>query len=309
MRFHLNFLVCAALLFSPSLLTATENPLVEQIMQKVAANQDRAEQLRREFVYRQSVIIRLTRGNGRLAREELREHQVTPTPEASEETLVRFLGKYEKDGKLLEYAEPGFRHKELDLDGELISEFAEEFTNDKKSRDGIARDFFPLTTQAQTKYRFDLMGEEVHRGKPAYRVAFEPLGKGWEEMEGAPWSGELLVDRAEHQPVLVTTKLAKNFPLAVKVLLGTDVQRLGFKVAYERFDDGIWFPVSYGGEFKLKAVFFYKRNIAIALSNTDFQRTTVSTRLVFDDLLEITQPLKLPDIPPRVSEAKAVEPK
>ena len=118
------------------------------------------------------------------------------------------------------------------------------------------------------------------------------------------WSGELLVDQVEDQPVLVTTRLAKDIPLAVRVLLGTDVQRLGFKVAYEKFGEGIWFP-GYGGEFKLKAVFFYKRNIAIALRNSDFQRTAVSTRLVFYDLLEITQPLKLPEIPPRVLRTEA----
>jgi hypothetical protein len=61
--------------------------------------------------------------------------------------------------------------------------------------------------------------------------------------------------------------------------------------------EGIWFPVSYGGEFKLKAIFFYKRNIAIVLSNSDFERTAVSTQLVFGDLLEITQPLILPEMP------------
>jgi hypothetical protein len=304
MRFHVSFLVCTALLSGPLPSTAAERSLVEQIMEEVAANQDRAQELRREFVYRQEVIIRFTRGNGRLAREELRELQVTPTPEQTEKTLLRFLGKYEKDGKLLEYSEPRFRHKELDLDGEIISELAEEFTNDKKSRDGIARDFFPLTSREQSKYRFNLKGEEVHRDRPVYRIAFEPRGKGWEEMESAPWSGELLVDRTEYQPVLVTTRLAKDIPLAVRVLLGTDVQRLGFKVAYEKFGEGIWFPVSYGGEFKLKAVFFYKRKIAIALNNGNFQRTAVSTRLVFNDLLEISQPLKLPEMPPRVLRAE-----
>jgi hypothetical protein len=303
MRSYVNFLVFVALWLSPSLSMATGKPLVEQIMEKVAANQDRAQLMRGEFVYRQQVIIRLTRANGRLAREELRELQVTPTPEQTEKTLIRFLGKYEKDGKLLEYAEPHFRHKELDLDGELI-ELAEEFTNDKKSRDGIARDLFPLTSHEQSKYRFSLKEAEVHQGRPVYRVAFEPRGKDWEDIEGAPWSGELLVDQVEHQPVLVTTRLAKDFPLAVKVLLGTDLQRLGFKVAYEKFGEGIWFPVSYGGEFKLKVVFVYKRNIAIALSNSDFQRAAVSTRLVFDDLLEISQPLKLPEIPPQAPDLR-----
>ena len=143
----------------------------------------------------------------------------------------------------------------------------------------------------------------MYRGRPVYRIVFEPAGQGWEEFGDAPWAGELLVDRAEHQPVVITTRLAKNLPVAVKVLLGTNVQRLGFKITYEKFDEGVWFPVSYGGEFMLKVVFFYKRNIAVAVKNSDFQRTVVSTRLTFDDALQIIQPLKLPEIPPRVFQA------
>lgn len=301
MRFHLRFLVCTALLSGHSLptSTATERPLVKQIMEEVAANQDRAQELRRQFVYRQDVMVRLTRGNKKLVREELRGLQVTPTPAETEKTLVRLQGKYEKDGKMVEYDQPGFRPKSLDLDGELIDSFAEDFTGDKRSRDGIARHFFPLTSQKLNNYRFHLKGEEMYRGKPVYRIVFEPAGQGWEEFGDAPWTGELLVDRVECQPVLIATRLAKNLPLAVKVLLGTNVQHLGFKVNYEKFDDGVWFPVSYGGEFMLKVVFFYKRNIAVAVKNSDFQRTVVSTRLTFDDPLQIVQPLKLPEIPPR----------
>src|SRR5262245_60801258 len=201
MRLHTNCVVSAILLFSASFSKASEKPLVELIMERVAENQDRAQQARREFVYRENLIIRFTRGNGKLAREEARELLVTPTPEKTEKTLTRFAGKYEKDGKLLEYAEPGFRHKDLDLDGELINDFAEDFTCDKESRDGLSRDFFPLTSHEQTKYRFDLKGEEDHQGRSVYRITFEPRGKGWEEIEDAPWSGELLVHRVEYQPV------------------------------------------------------------------------------------------------------------
>ena len=63
--------------------------------------------------------------------------------------------------------------------------------------------------------------------------------------------------------------------------------------------------VSYGGEFTLKVVFFYKRNIAVAVKNSDFQRTVVFTRLTFDDALQIVEPLKLPEILPRVPQAGA----
>ena len=305
MRVHVNFLICVAMFSGPSLSTATERPTVEQIMQEVAANQDRAQHLRREFVYRQNVIVRLTRGSKKLVREELREFQVIPTPEESEKTLVRLQGKYEKDGKMLEYDQLGFRPKSLDLDGELIDSFAEEFTGDKKSRDGISRAFFPLTSHKQNKYHFHLKGEEMYRGRPVYRIVFEPAGQGWEEFGDAPWAGELLVDQAEHQPIVITTRLAKNLPVAVKVLLGTNIQQLGFKITYEKFDEDVWFPVSYGGEFMLKVVFFYKRNIAVAVKNSDFQRTVVSTRLTFDDPLQIIQPLKLPEMPLRALPVEA----
>ena len=136
MRFLLRFLVCTALLSGHSLptSTATERPLVEQIMEEVAANQDRAQELRRQFVYRQDVMVRL-RGNKKLVREELRELQVTPTPAETEKTLVRLQGMYEKDGKMVEYDQLGFRPKSLDLDGELIDSFAEDFTG----RQEIAR--------------------------------------------------------------------------------------------------------------------------------------------------------------------------
>ena len=305
MRRHHRFLACAPLLLASSLSMATERPEVEQIMKEVAANQDRAQDLRREFVYRQDVLVRLTRGNKKLVREELRELQVTPTPAKTEKRLVHLLGKYEKDGKMLEYDQLGFRPKSVDLDGELIDSFAEEFTGDKRSRDGISHAFFPFTTDKQNRYRFHLIGEEMYRGRPLYRVTFEPSGTGWEEFGDAPWSGELLVDRAEHQPVVITTRLAENLPLAVKVLLGTNVERLGFKITYERFDEGIWFPVSYGGEFTLRVIFFYKRNIAVAVKNRDFQRTVVSTQLTFDDPLQLIQPLTLPEIPPRAPQAGA----
>jgi len=58
---------------------ATHAQTAEVIMAKVAANQDRAQQMRSAFVYRQNMLIRFKRGNGKLAREEEREYVVTPT--------------------------------------------------------------------------------------------------------------------------------------------------------------------------------------------------------------------------------------
>jgi hypothetical protein len=70
-------------------------------------------------------------------------------------------------------------------------------------------------------------------------------------------------------------------PLLVKTLLGTNVHGVGFTVTYQKFADGLWFPVSYGGEFELRAVFFYHRIIAIAMTNSDFRRMDVSSNVAY----------------------------
>jgi len=95
------------------------------------------------------------------------------------------------------------------------------------------------------------------------------------------WKGEALIDAEEYQPVLVTSKLALQIPAAVKILLGTNIKGLGFSVAYKKFEDGVWFPVSYGGEFDVRAVFFYKRTISIAMTNSDFRRMDVTSNIAY----------------------------
>jgi hypothetical protein len=109
---------------------------------------------------------------------------------------------------------------------------------------------------------------------------------GESEAEGGIWAGEILVDTADYQLAVVTTHLAKRIPFWVKTLLGTNIAHLGFRVEYARFSHNVWFPVRYGGEFKLKAIFFYRRSIAIALENKGLQRTNVSTTLTYGKPLD-----------------------
>jgi hypothetical protein len=238
------------------------------------------------------------RGNGKIAREEIREYVVTPTEKGTNKELVRFEGGYEKDGKMIPYSAPGFEYKDVDIDGELIDELAEDLANDDHSRDGIAAELFPLTTLEQRKYSFALKGTREFRGRPVYRIVFEPRSKSWDEDDGTPWAGEILVDREDYQPVSVNTHLARGLPIAVRTLLGTNLKGLGFQLRYERFDEGLWFPVSYGTEFEVKALFFYKRLIAISLSNKGFQRAQVAARVTYEQPLKLEKNLKVPEVPP-----------
>jgi hypothetical protein len=59
---------------------------------------------------------------------------------------------------------------------------------------------------------------------------------------------------------------------------------LGLKVTYKRFDEGLWVPVTYGGEFKLKALFFYSRRVGLSLENSGFQRAVVDSVVNYADL-------------------------
>ncbi|HTT61907.1 MAG TPA: hypothetical protein VMG35_08705 [Bryobacteraceae bacterium] len=265
------------ILLSPCVLLA-EEPAVSQIMARVAENQAHAQDMRRAYVYNQKILARFTRNNGKLAREERYEYMVAPTPAGIDKKLMHFEGKVERHGGYITYGEPGKEIKDLDIDGDLIRDMVNDMTADKDSKDGIAHDLFPLTAAEQEKYDYTLEGKETYRGRQVYRISFRPKA----HMDGADWKGEALIDVAECQPVVIDTRLAAHIPTAVKVLLGTDIKGLGFTVSYEKFDDGLWFPVSYGGEFHVRAVFFYARNMSISMVNSGFTRAKVSSKIAYD---------------------------
>ena len=255
------------------------------IMAKVALNQQRAQAARSAFVYHQTMLIRFKRGNGKLAREEEREYVVTPTEKGFKKDLTHFVGKYEKGGNLIAYDKPGYQYKGTDIDGQLADSMANDMTNDKNSRDGITKDLFALTADKQKYFIFELKGKEDYRGRPVYHINFKPKKPSLldcdDDGESTCWAGEALIDVQECQPVLVTSWLAKGIPMAVQILLGTNIKHLGFKVTYQKFDEGLWFPVTYGGEFYVRAVFFYKRTMAMSVVNSGFQRADITSTVSF----------------------------
>lgn len=262
----------------------------DTIMAKVAASQEGATQSRSNFLYRQTVLIRMRRANHKLCREERSEFTVTPGPKGFEKKLTHFVGKYPGKGALVEYDHPHFKYKGVDIDGDVISDLADGFTNDRKARDGIEKDLFPLTTDEQSKYAFSLTGRETLRGREVYRLSFCPKP----HTDDAPWCGEVLVDAVEFEPALITTRLAHGLPFLVKAVLGTDLKYLGFSVAYQRAAGGVWFPVSYGGEFEVRVAFFFKRGISVSLANSGFKRADVRSQISYGPEAPATSPEPAP---------------
>jgi hypothetical protein len=257
------------------------HPAAAEIMARVAENQDRAVEQRKEFVYHQTARVRLLKTNGKLVWDETREYNVTPTPAGTESQLVRTYGERRKDRDYKSFDLPG----ELDhegLDPELVDSFHDELTAKDSNRDGLSHNFFPLTSAEQKYYRFTLDGEESYRRRQVYRVRFEPEPDSDERV----WKGEVLVDKEEFQPVFVATKLALKIPAAIRVLFGINIRQIGFSVSYDRFGENVWFPVSYGGEFSLKLFHFYKRTVIVSMVNQNFRRATVASDIHFAQPVE-----------------------
>jgi hypothetical protein len=271
------------LLAAVASIAAAQTPEIDRIMSRVALNQAKSHDARKDYVYNQKQLLRMIRGGGRIAREEHREYTVTPTHRGILKELTKFDGKYEQKGRFIAYDKPGYHYKGLDLDSDLIDSLSKDLMDDNQGKDGLSPDMFPLTYHQQLKYDFKLLKTEQYRGRPVYRVRFEPKVKpALKQLEGgAVWKGEALIDAGEYQPLNISTRLAWKMPLAVKTLLGTNVSGVGFNVSYQKFADGLWFPVSYGGEFEFRAVFFYKRTMTISMANSEFRRADVNSSIAY----------------------------
>ena len=250
-----------------------EVPLTaDAIMARVAANQDRSDALRKQYVYCQHIHIVSHRSNGKVLREESADYDVVPAADGTKKELKTITGRYWSKGEYETFQgqpvpETG------SLDGGLIEGFRDDLLNEK-TKDGLAKDLFPLTSEEQKAYEFKLLGSGMEDGRSVYHIAFRP-----KDRDEITWAGEAYIDAAEFEPVRVFTKLSRRIPLGVRIFLGTDLPGIGFNVVYKRQEDGVWFPATFGTEFKIHAVFFINRQVTIALENSRFEHTHVESRM------------------------------
>jgi hypothetical protein len=247
-------------------------PPIDEIMARVAANQAKSVDARKQFVYKQEQLIALRRSNGKTDCQFQREYAVAPNPTGVTRKLV-------KSGSVV-------GHCDDDSDNNVKANIDSDRSESAGlpmgwEKDGVPRDLFPLTAKEQRHYDYRLAGVETYKGRKAYRIAFQPKSPR-EEVDAGDWKGQALIDAEEFEPISVTTTLAQKVPLGVRVFLGTDVRGLGFSVSYERVADGVWFPTGFGGEFKFNLLFFYRRSVSINVKNSDFKRTDVNSNVAFD---------------------------
>jgi hypothetical protein len=267
----LPIVVLAALSLQPA--RADDSPTAEAIMARVATNQDSSEKLRSQYIYQQHVQIITRKTNHKVVREETADYHVVPKPDHTDWTLQQLTGRYWHQGKYVDFS--GEPAPETDsIDGQLVHDFREDLTKED-SKDGLARDLFPLTTEKQENYKFRILDHEPFEGRQAYHIAFTP-----KDDKDIDWAGEAYIDAQEFQPMYVFTKLSRRMPFGVRTFLGTDLPGIGFAVHYRRQEDGVWFPVSLGSEFRIRVFFVFSRNMTISLENKAFEHTHVESKIV-----------------------------
>lgn len=289
---RLPCLVVAFLLFAAQAVLAQPNTALtaDEVMAKAGANQDRTEAARSHYIYQQHIRIASRKG-GRVMCEEITDSRVSPQQKESQQALLTLDGRYWFKGQYIHYTalpkenegdnvkvEKGSADINIDtepgMDRDLVENLRKNLADDK-SKDGLGHGLFPLTTEQQSQYLFKLEGRQTMNGRDVYRLSFSPKDK--KEFD---WKGEAFIDAKEFEPVVVYTKMSRNIPLGVRVLLGTNLPGLGFSVTYDRQPDGVWFPVSFGTEFHMRVLFFIARDISMSLANTHFEKTHSNVRIL-----------------------------
>src|SRR5579864_5665662 len=73
---------------SEALLTA------DQIMNRLALNQDQANAVRRQYVYKQHIRVVSRKTNGKVMRDEAADYDVVPSEKGSSKKLTQLLGRF-----------------------------------------------------------------------------------------------------------------------------------------------------------------------------------------------------------------------
>ena len=275
----------------------------DAIMARVAGNQDRAEAARTRLVYVQHARIQSRKG-GTVMCEEVTDTRVVPSATGQAKTLLAISGHVREGKRVIHYTtlphEAGAKSAEgekpdgvdvnvgdketvldsdagnapvavSDTDIDLVENMRGNFTSDKKSKDGVGAGLFPLTTAQQKDMAFELKGRESKNGRETYHVVFRPKDK-----SDFGWKGEAWIDTAAFEPVVVRTALSRSLPLGVRMLLGTNVPGLGFTAVYAPQAGDVWFPASFGTEFKVRLLFVFHRDIVVSVENRAFEQTHVN---------------------------------
>jgi hypothetical protein len=285
--------LCLLLLLSLTHAQA-QQPTAETIMAKVATNQDQSEAERIHYLYVQHAHV-TSRAGKTIHCEETTDTRIAPKETGYAHKLLKLDGRVLIKHQYVTYTQlPAGKTPDGDasgdtsitligddndpMDRDLVENMRDNLTREK-TKDGIGAGLFPLTSKTQADYTFQFVGTERMNGREVFHLVFTPKDK-----KDYGWKGDAYIDTTAYQPVVVRTKMSRQIPFAVRTLLGTSLPNLGFTVIYAPQPSdkpgAIWFPISFGTEFKLHVLFFLNREITLNVENRNFEKTHVSSKIL-----------------------------
>jgi hypothetical protein len=255
------------------------------VMARVALSQDRSNKLRADYVYQQHVQSIARKTNGHITCQETADYQVIPFANATKKELKAITVQFRRKGRnVVLHAKP---KDNIPIDCAVVDSFTEDLLNGK-TRDSVDKDLFPLTSAEQKKYAFRLIDEEALDGRRVYRIAFRPRDK-----KNFTWKGQAYIDAQDFEPIDIYTRMARRLPLAVRAFL-VALPGLGFNIQYQRQPGGAWFPSTFGTEFRMRLLMFYRRIYTVSVRNSGFERARVKSRMKYIGPAAATAPSNLP---------------
>lgn len=86
--------------------SASAEPSAEDVLRAIRHQQEQGQAQRKRWIFDQQILVRLLRGKGQLAREEVRRYRVRPTEKGQERDILSLEGKVAIKGKIYPYADP-----------------------------------------------------------------------------------------------------------------------------------------------------------------------------------------------------------
>ena len=118
------------------------------------------------------------------------------------------------------------------------------------------------------------LAQEIEAGRNVYHIAFAPRTR-----RNRRGRAKRLSMPQNSSPLGFLPRCRGASPFLVRTMW-FDLPGIGFNVVYKRLEDGVWFPSSFGTEFRLNVgpLFFFDRDISISLKNSGFEHTHVDTK-------------------------------
>jgi hypothetical protein len=225
----------AAVALSPVLITARDKPslprqedIVQKMVERAKAWKEKDENEEKQISYSERMVTDKLQPDGTLKNHEEKVYQVTPVKGEPTPKLVLKNGKPPSPSDLKE--EEARLRKEREAS--------------RKRKDSDPDDTIELNEELVGKYDFEMVGEEVVEGRPAYVLTFKPKSKNLPVRRKLDYAlnriaGKVWVDQEDYELAKVDMRLTESAQLWWGLLASLREFTLAFEQT--KLPDGCWF--------------------------------------------------------------------